>query len=466
MKIIIFVLTFFSSFIAVSQTFEVVSILNSGTDASRINLVILADGYTRAEQDKFVLDAKAFTTAFFSQSPYKEYQNYFNVYAIKVISNQSGASHPGTATDVNEPGTHPRLVVDNYFGSTFDSFNIHRLLVPTKNSNIVNVLNANFPEYDQVLILVNTPFYGGSGGSYATTSLDVSSNQIAIHEIGHSFSNLADEYWAGDAFAIEKLNLTQTASPLLTKWKNWSGLNGVSAYVHGTTGVSANWYRPHQNCMMRYLGSPFCSVCKEATVERIHSLTSPLLRYSPNNSSNLNGNASSTINFSLDLIKTLPTNTIKVEWILNNTTVTGNDTRKYILDTSKLTKTVNSLQANIRDLSPLLKVDNHQTIHFKSVLWTINKSVSGRVSVIASKANLTMYPNPAVNELNIDLSTTDYGSYTMEIYNMNGQKVLTQNALTINQKAKIDTSTLASGTYILNLNLDNGLVFKSQFIKE
>jgi hypothetical protein len=82
--------------------------------------------------------------------------------------------------------------VDNYFGSAFDSYNIHRLLVPTKTFAINNVLATNVPNYDQVVILVNSPYYGGSGGQFATSSTHTSANEIAIHEIGHSFVGLID----------------------------------------------------------------------------------------------------------------------------------------------------------------------------------------------------------------------------------------------------------------------------------
>ena len=119
MKKITFLLAFILSNVVAAQTFEVQSIYNSGPDDKRINLVILSDGYQASELGAFITDANSFTNALFAESPYLEYKNYFNVYAIKVPSNQSGASHPGTATDVTEP-VIPVAVVDNYFGSTFD----------------------------------------------------------------------------------------------------------------------------------------------------------------------------------------------------------------------------------------------------------------------------------------------------------------------------------------------------------
>ena len=86
-----------------AQVFEVDTIQYNGSISSRINLVILGDGYQESELNQFALDAGNFSTEFFTQSPYREYRNYFNVFIIKVPSDESGASHPGTAPDVTEP---------------------------------------------------------------------------------------------------------------------------------------------------------------------------------------------------------------------------------------------------------------------------------------------------------------------------------------------------------------------------
>src|SRR5258708_7869266 len=82
-----------------------------------------------------------------------------------------------------------------YFGSTFNYAGIDRLLVPVNSSHIYSVLANNFPQYDQVFVVVNSTKYGGSGGFAATASINSSSAEIAIHEMGHSFAALRDEYW-------------------------------------------------------------------------------------------------------------------------------------------------------------------------------------------------------------------------------------------------------------------------------
>ena len=371
--ILIFLL---NSLFVSGQIFEVDTIQYSGDVEKRINLVILSDGYQKHELPKFVVDAGKFTKALFSESPYAEYQNYFNVFVIKVPSNQSGASHPGTATDVGEPD-HPVEVVDNYFGSSFDQYGIHRLLVPTKTSAVTNVLANNFPSYDHVLVLVNSPYYGGSGGWLATASLHSSSSEVAIHELGHSIVGLKDEYYAGDGYASEAINMTKESNPSKVKWKNWNNHEGVGAYQHCCGGSSAEWYRPHESCKMRYLGASFCSVCKEGTIERIHSLVSPIDSYLPEETTV--AAKQFPLKFQLNLIKTKP-NTLKVKWVLNGSDIKGKD-GSLVLNEGNLKSGKNTLTAFVQDTTKLLRVDKHESSHSYAVSWTIeNMAISSNAN--------------------------------------------------------------------------------------
>ena len=130
----------------VAQIFKVDTIQYQGSKDKFINIVVMGDGYTAIEQDKFLMDASKMTEYLFSQAPWSNYKAYFNVFAIEVISEESGVRHPNTASDcssANVPVSNP----NTYLGVTFDYANIHRLVVPTKNGNIANVLSSNFPNY-------------------------------------------------------------------------------------------------------------------------------------------------------------------------------------------------------------------------------------------------------------------------------------------------------------------------------
>ncbi|MFN8343421.1 MAG: M64 family metallopeptidase [Spirosomataceae bacterium] len=365
-----------------AQTFPTEAIVNNGDPDKLINIVILGDGYTASQQDQFKTNAQNITDYLFSVSPFKEYKNYFNVYIIQVPSAQSGAKHPANATDVAEP-VIPVANPDNYFGSTFDYFNIHRLLVPTKSSAIASVLATNFPQYDHVLMIVNSTEYGGSGGSLATTSINASAYEIAVHELGHSFANLADEYWAGDSYAKESPNMTQQTNPSLVKWKNWYGLNNIGIFQHGTSGTPALWYRPHQNCKMRFLGVNYCSVCTETIIERIHSLASPIAGFTPSNAAVIN--AASALTFRLSTLKPVP-NTLEITWTLNgNALITNSET--YELNLANLVSGVNTLVAKVIDRTTLSKADAHPTTHQYLVSWSIQYTPCPDTIVLTSPAD-------------------------------------------------------------------------------
>lgn len=462
MKFFFFILITLLNFqLALAQIFDVEAIKISGDNDKRINLVILSEGYQLAELTQFIADATNFTNDMFSQSPFYEYADYFNVYAIKVPSNESGADHPGTATDIAEPAS-PVITVDTYFNTSFDSFNIHRLLYSFNSSIISNVLAINFPEYDQALILVNSNEYGGSGGQFPFSSLGTNANEIAIHELGHSLFDLKDEYYPGDVLAAEAINMTQETNPNLVKWKNWISINGIGIYPYATSGNAATWNRPHQNCKMRYLNVPFCSVCKEGMIEKIHSLVTPINSFMP--VSNTINSPSFPLDFQLNLIKPDP-NTLESEWTLNSTSFVTNMDGISIEETD-LNTGINTLTAVVNDNASLLKVDNHETIHLYTVTWTINKTTLG-IEDIKSEVNnlsISMYPNPVNTLLNLKVESEKDTNLKVEIVSINGKKIKTI-SLSNFQTNSIDISDLNSGIYITNFYSNQVLISSKKLVK-
>jgi hypothetical protein len=454
---------------ALAQEFEKDTIVYNGNPDKHINLVILGDGYTIDELSKFVSDAADFTSAFFNVIPYSGYKKYYNVFLVKVPSNQSGASHPGTATDENEP-VFPVISVDNYFGSTFDTYNIHRLLTATNIVAISNVLSANFPNYDQVLILVNSPYYGGSGGYYTVASTNTLSSQIAVHELGHSFAGLKDEYWAGDVYAGEGPNMTQQDDPLLVIWKNWIGTNQIGIYEHCCGGNSAAWYKPHKNCAMQYLGVPFCSVCVQATIEKIHSLAQPVESYYPpveQSKLKYSGTDDNSypMKFKLNLIKPEP-NTLKRHWLLNNSFYKHN-IDSVLINESDLRRGTNTLNVTVEDTTQLLRVDNHATIHISSVTWTIIKNITGIKDITGSSSEIIfdLYPNPASDLINISLQGDKGEKVKLEIYDMQGKRRKVR-SLNVNEVNSIGLYDLDQGIYILKFFIDNNLITTRKVIRK
>lgn len=440
-----------------AQVFDVDTLQYNGSPNTYINLVIVGDGYTAAQIPTFITNSTSFKNYFFTVPPFNNYQAYFNVFIIKVPSSQTGVKHPNTASDCAGSGV-PVSNPTNYFGTTFDYAGIHRLVVPTNNAALSSVLSTNFPNYDQVFILANSTYYGGSGGAYATATLNGSSNEIAAHEIGHSFATLADEYWAGPQYAAEKANMTQDNNPATVKWKAWLNAGtGIGIYSHpGTT-----WYKPHQSCKMQFLGQPFCSVCKETLIERIHALVNPILSHAPASSS-VSVSSGFNYTFSINTINPNP-NTLKREWRRNSTLIATN-VNSVVVAGSSFPVGSSTLTAKVVDTTTLSRSTTHPTTHIYTVTWNIT-----RASLVAPPASsearrnhikLSLYPNPADDHLNIVYSLDESSRVQIDILSIDGRNVLQVQPGQIQQGTRevhADLSRLAAGTYLVQVQIDDVL---------
>jgi hypothetical protein len=442
---------------ASAQVFDKQIIFENGPQEQHINLVFLPDGYLAGDMTKFVTDVNGIVNKIFDQSPFKEYKPYFNAYAILVPSNQSGARHPQTSPDSDCDPVPQVNSVDNYFGSTFDFGNIHRLLVPLNASKIGSVLADNYPLYDQAFVLVNSPHYGGSGGSVATASNNNSSSEVAIHEIGHSFAFLSDEYWAGPQYAHEAPNMTQQSNASLVKWKNWVGSGDIGVFPYNE---DPSWFRPHQNCKMRFLNVPFCAVCRETFVERIHNLVDPVISYLPEDTEfNIQEGV---IDFSVDLITPVP-NTFKIRWIRNGQELSvSKDEPELTLSVNSLVTGTNTIQVQIVDTTALTRSNTHFQSHVYEIMWTIDTdNVTGiEVQSIRSEYEIEIYPNPVAEALTISYTLPRNAAVEIELVNADGRRVKTL----ANERQRPGTYTYelpsnelnmnTSGLYYLRLSVD------------
>ncbi|MBU3821209.1 T9SS type A sorting domain-containing protein [Flavobacteriaceae bacterium XHP0103] len=472
MKHVLLIVLFFSLHAVTAQVFNVEAIKISGDDDKRINLVILSEGYQSGELTQFITDATNFTNTMFGQSPFSQYANYFNVYAIKIPSNESGADHPGTATNVTEPYNNlPTKYVDTYFNATYDSFGTHWLLYYEIDGNSANnthakistVLANNFPMYDQAMILVNSTEYGGSGGDFPMAYTGFWGARVVMHELGHSLFDLKDEYYPGDLLAAEAINMTQETDPNLVRWKNWLGTNNVGIYQYTCdTGNCADWYKPHQNCIMESIDKPFCPVCKEGIIEKIHSLVSPIDAYSP--ISNSVSNPSFPIDFSLDLIKPNP-NTLESTWNLNTVEIATNTDAVSILETD-LNAGMNTLTVAVTDATTLLRVDNHETFHVYTVTWSIDNSALGVKDITReeNKFNISIYPNPTNNIITFKAENSLDTDLKVDLISIEGKKVKTV-TLSNYETQNIDISHLSEGIYIAKFYANNVFIVSKKIIK-
>ncbi len=355
-----------------AQVFPMDTIMKNGERPNRINLVYLSDGYQSSELNTFKTNATDFNNAIFAQTPFQEYKNFFNSFIIKVPSNQSAAKHPGNATDESSSGGQPIINPDNYFQSTFDYGLIHRLLVPQNNAAVYNVLASNLPDYDQGFVIVNSTYYGGSGGSFATGSINVNSKEVALHEIGHSFAGLADEYWAGTIYARETYNMTQDNNPATNRWKGWIGFNGVGIYPYGTVAPQNAWYRPHQTCKMQFLNYPFCAVCSQRIVDRIHELVNMVDTYSPSTTSFSLTNTNN-VDFSITNILSIPS-TMTINWYLNgSSTPFATNVDNVSIPYSDFVNGANTVKAEVIDNTSFSKTYLPAAGYINSIAWNVDK---------------------------------------------------------------------------------------------
>ncbi|MGH9581228.1 MAG: M64 family metallopeptidase, partial [Terriglobales bacterium] len=165
-----------------------VTLEKNGEPADKVDFLILGDGYTTAEAGKCEGDAKRLTGILFATSPFKERRRDFNVWLLCPAAAESGISRPST-------GIHRR----NPAGSTYDAFDSERYILTFDNRALREI--AQFAPYEFVEVLVNNGTYGGGGifGLYSTVAADsLWAPYVFVHEFGHHFAGLADEYYTSD----------------------------------------------------------------------------------------------------------------------------------------------------------------------------------------------------------------------------------------------------------------------------
>ena len=338
----------------------------AANSANRLDLVVLAEGYTTSEQTKFQSDVAAFQSRMFSTSPYKEYAGYVNLVPLFIASSQSGADHPryqanctttsccADTASQSDPraGTFVNTALDGHFCTA----QVHRLI--TVNDAKTYAAADAYPNWDALMVLVNDPVYGGAGGAFATFTTHSSAGLIAIHEFGHSFTGLADEYEtpypgfpacsdaAGSTSPCER-NVTNLATAAQVKWSTWftpgiaiptpAGTPGTGLFA-GARYQSRGMYRPRHTCAMRELGVAFCPICAESYVLKLYtphagnrntpiSLVEPGTQ-SPANSATVVLAAGVSRSFSATILRPAP-DSVRLQWYLDGQPISGATTASY-----------------------------------------------------------------------------------------------------------------------------------------
>jgi len=261
---------------------KVTQIQNKGDIAGKVDLVFLAEGYTASEQDKFVADAKRFSESLFNTPPFGDHRDDFNIWAVNLVSEDSG-------TDSSGKGIYKNTALN----SGYYTFGIDRYLTTPDMKSIRDAV-WNVP-CDAIFILVNAETYGG-GGMYNFYAIGTADNErtavVFVHEFGHSFAGLADEYFSSevaynDFYNLKKEPWEPNITTLVDFDKKWKDLLPASTPVptplneqykeglgvfEGGGYLSKGIYRPKDHCMMRDY-APFCPACSRAIVKMIDFLS-------------------------------------------------------------------------------------------------------------------------------------------------------------------------------------------------
>jgi|GEM_PF-3435262 len=340
------------------------------SDDYRINIVFVGDGYTQSQEDQFLSDVRTASTGVFNTPPYKEYANLFNVFAIFVPSKESGADKP-----------LQNIYKDTYFNATFGKET--ERLVTVNSAKVFDEVIALVPEYNSIVVIVNDPQYGGSGGAISVATASSSAIELVLHEMGHSFAALADEYDTPYGITpYETHNATAQLTREKIRWRNWissttplptpkttSYKQSVGAF-EGAIYQPTGWYRPMQVCKMRELGSPFCPVCAETHVAKFRKLVPPLLEaFPPPDTLVYTGKGTTQI----DLKIRPASGTVKTNWYLNDNLAASGSVLH--LGDLNLNQSYKKLKVIVRDTTLLVRNDSIKNLLTDSLVWYIKKEV-------------------------------------------------------------------------------------------
>ncbi len=268
----------------VPKAYKYVQIQGNNDIHHKIDIAFLAEGYTEKEMKKFKSDVERIWNYISSIPPFDKYKDDFNIYAVECPSQESGTDIPGD-----------NIYKNTILNSSFYTFDTERYLT-TKDMKAMQDIAAGVP-HDQLFVIINSSKYGGGGfyNYYSATTADHDySLKVAIHEFGHGFAGLGDEYYSSDVAYDGFYNLkVEPWEPNLTtlvdfdkKWKNmispgvdiptprtYELKDSVGVYEGGGY-IAKGIYSPFQDCRMKSnVPKGFCPVCSKAIADVIEYYT-------------------------------------------------------------------------------------------------------------------------------------------------------------------------------------------------
>ena len=326
------------------------TLIDNGPSDNRIDLVFVGDGYTADEMDIYLGHVLNVIASFFNEPPLDTYANYFNVHVVEVISNESGVDEPDYG-----------IYRDTALDMAFNCSGIPRLLCVDYGKAWAAAANAR--DVDLVLAIANTTRYGGAGYTKLSTLAGGNDEavELALHEYGHSFAGLDDEYdyadgatYTGSEPTNPNVSIYNAAaqSAQYRKWYRWLDLPEVDTF-EGAAYCQYGIYRPTENSKMRALGYPFGPINVEQFVFSIYNYLSPIDAVSPASSDVLQ---SSTV-FSITAQNPV-NNTLNIEWLIDAAPIPGANEVNFCPDACMAANTVQTLTARVSDGTASVRDEN------------------------------------------------------------------------------------------------------------
>jgi hypothetical protein len=352
------------------------TIWGTGPSSNRIDIAMVGDGYTAGELGQYATQAQQVANALFAEEPFTSYGGLFLVHRVDVVSNESGVD--------NDPTNG--IDRDTAMDMAFWCNDIERLLCINV-SKAVGFAGAA-PGHEQILALANSTMYGGAG--YSSSNLGTVSGgngsafEVAIHELGHSFGDLADEYTYGggtnypygepSAANVSILTAAEMAASG-TKWADWLGFNdpqwdGLVDTFEGAAYYTNGIYRPTDNSKMRALGRPFNPPSVEAFILEMYAIVDPLDAWTPTGSM-LDGS---------EVVLAQPVepggHSLSITWLLDGATIDGQTDPTIDLSALSIPSGLHTLAVVVVDQTPWVRDEvARSALMTRSLSWQVEVSL-------------------------------------------------------------------------------------------
>ena len=351
-------------------------LLQGNSNGQGLDLVIVGDAFLA--QDKAKLETAAYNVLRYifeyDNDALMRYKSLINVWLVESVS--STRNVPLNSIGGNTGNT--------LFGAYFGCAGIARLLC-VNDQKVIDFVAQHVPQYDQILVLVNSDVYGGAGGQVATASLNSESKNVVLHELGHSVVGLADEY-VDSAVTIgffeepPEVNATVNQNAMEVKWNYWfddkNAIAGYSkfqyseaevGYFQGGRYKATGIWRPTFTSIMRDLNKPYGNVNREAWALSIWSYYSSAGKFLP--ASNEIPISEKPLVFSVPL--TINQSYTRISWSVNDVPVDGSGSTPFLILPS-VDGSIQNVKVSVEDDTQFIRRDLKGVSKFQHT-WSIQK---------------------------------------------------------------------------------------------